>query len=90
MSPDAAWAESLEATLACDPTFKSLPDPVRGMAVVDRDRQTNVRGNATLAQTDIPGLYCPTRRGGIRTGSGDHLNLVDSVWRGGGTDYGGC
>jgi len=54
------------------------------------DRQTNVRGNAALAQTDIPGLYCPTRRGGIRTGSGDHLNLVDASWRGGGTDYGGC
>jgi prepilin-type N-terminal cleavage/methylation domain-containing protein len=54
------------------------------------NRQTNVRGNAALAQTDIPMLYCPTRRGGIRTGSEDHLNLVDSAWRGGGTDYGGC
>ncbi|NCX97621.1 MAG: DUF1559 domain-containing protein [Planctomycetia bacterium] len=54
------------------------------------NRQTNVRGNAALAQTDIPMLYCPTRRGGIRIGAGDHLNLVDSSWRGGGTDYGGC
>lgn len=54
------------------------------------NRQTNVRGNALLAQTDIPMLYCPTRRGGIRTGPGDHLNLVDTSWRGGGTDYGGC
>jgi len=54
------------------------------------DRQTNVRGNAALAQIDIATLYCPTRRGGIRTGSEDHLNLVDPSWRGGGTDYGGC
>ena len=54
------------------------------------NRQTNVRGNATLAQTDIAVLYCPSRRSGIRTGSGDHLNLVDTSWRGGGTDYGGC
>ena len=54
------------------------------------NRQTNVRGNAALAQTDIPMLYCPSRRGGIRTAEGDNLNLVDSSWRGGGTDYGGC
>ena len=54
------------------------------------DRSTNVLGNAAVAQTDIPGLYCPTRRGGIRTARDDHRNLVDSSWRGGGTDYGGC
>ena len=59
--------------------------------IADRwDRQTNVLGNAALAQTDIAGLYCPTRRSGIRTGSDDHKNLVDDSWRGGGTDYGGC
>ena len=56
----------------------------------DWNRETNVLGNAAVAQTDIPMLYCPARRSGIRTGSGDHLNLVDSSWRGGGTDYGGC
>jgi type II secretory pathway pseudopilin PulG len=60
-------------------------------AIADKwDRQTNVRGNAAIAQIDIPLLYCPSRRSGIRTGAGDHLNLVDSSWRGGGTDYGGC
>ncbi len=52
--------------------------------------QTNVLGNAALAQTDIKVLYCPSRRSGIRTGSDDHLNLLDPAWRGGGTDYGGC
>ena len=53
------------------------------------DRTTNVLGNAAVAQTDIPSLYCPTRRSGIRLGRDDHKNLVRSGWRGGGTDYGG-
>jgi prepilin-type N-terminal cleavage/methylation domain-containing protein len=54
------------------------------------DRQTNVLGNALIAQADIRLLYCPTRRSGIRTGRDDHRNLVATAWRGGGTDYGGC
>ena len=54
------------------------------------DRTTNVLGNAAVAQTDIPSLYCPTRRSGIRIDRDDHKNLVQSNWRGGGTDYGGC
>jgi prepilin-type N-terminal cleavage/methylation domain-containing protein len=54
------------------------------------DRQQNVLGNAAVASTDVADFYCPTRRAGIRTSAGDHLNLVDPNWRGGGTDYGGC
>ncbi len=54
------------------------------------NRQTNVQGNATLAQTDIPMLYCPSRRSSIRTSKDDHKMLVVAAWRGGGTDYGGC
>lgn len=54
------------------------------------DRQTNVAGNAMLAQRDIRGFYCPTRRSGIRGGAGDAANLPDPSWTGGGTDYGGC
>jgi type II secretory pathway pseudopilin PulG len=54
------------------------------------NRQTNVVGNAAVAQTDIATLYCPSRRSGIRVSAGDHLNLPDTSWRGGGTDYGGC
>jgi len=54
------------------------------------DRSTNVLGNAAVAQTDIPSLYCPTRRSGIRIDRDDHKNLVNTGWRGGGTDYGGC
>jgi len=54
------------------------------------NRSTNVLGNAAVAQTDIPSLYCPSRRSGIRTDRDDHKNLVTSGWRGGGTDYGGC
>lgn len=59
--------------------------------IADRwDWQTNVRGNAALAQVDIPLLYCPSRRSGVRPGTDDNLNLVDPSWKGGGTDYGGC
>jgi prepilin-type N-terminal cleavage/methylation domain-containing protein len=52
------------------------------------DRQTNVAGNAALAQRDIQAFYCPSRRSGIRVG--DAENLPDPSWTGGGTDYGGC
>jgi prepilin-type N-terminal cleavage/methylation domain-containing protein len=54
------------------------------------NRSTNVLGNAAVAQTNIPTLYCPSRRSGIRIDRDDHKNLVDTSWRGGGTDYGGC
>lgn len=53
------------------------------------DRTTNVLGNA-VAAGDVAGFYCPTRRAGIRRERGDHLNLVNPTWQGGGTDYGGC
>jgi prepilin-type N-terminal cleavage/methylation domain-containing protein len=49
---------------------------------------TNVIGNAAIAQTDIPGFYCPTRRAGLRRG--DSKRMVSTTWVGGGTDYGGC
>ena len=52
------------------------------------DFETSVRGNAAIAQTDIPGLYCPTRRSGIQ-GQADRARLLDPSWTGGGTDYGG-
>jgi prepilin-type N-terminal cleavage/methylation domain-containing protein len=54
------------------------------------NRGTNVAGNAALAQHDIKAFYCPTRRSGIRAGSGDAENLLVATWTGGGTDYGGC
>jgi len=53
------------------------------------NRSANVVGNASVAAADVPGFYCPSRRSGIRIESGDHLNLPDSAWRAGGTDYGG-
>jgi prepilin-type processing-associated H-X9-DG protein len=52
-----------------------------------------------LASTDIKGLYCPTRRGGIRPGIDDREATTNTdllpncggiLWKGGGTDYGGC
>lgn len=48
--------------------------------------------NLLLADTDVKGFYCPTRRTGIRPGTDDALNPVIGTfaWTGGGTDYGGC
>ncbi len=50
---------------------------------------TNVRGNAAVAQTDIAGFYCPSRRSGVRSAD-DNSMLLDSSWVGGGIDYAGC
>lgn len=54
------------------------------------DTATNVRGNAAVARTDVSLFYCPSRRSRIRTERADHRSLLDTAWRGGGTDYGGC
>ncbi len=54
--------------------------------------QTNVYGNAAVAQTDIAGFYCPTRRNTIRPedrAPGGTPRMIVSTWNGG-TDYGGC
>jgi prepilin-type N-terminal cleavage/methylation domain-containing protein len=48
----------------------------------------NVVGNATVAQTDVPGFYCPSRRRKLRRG--DSKLMLSASWTGGGTDYGGC
>ena len=56
---------------------------------------TSVSGNAAVAQTDIAGFYCPTRRTKLRPEdlampSGRPARMIVSTWTGGGTDYGGC
>jgi prepilin-type N-terminal cleavage/methylation domain-containing protein len=49
---------------------------------------TNVLGNAALAQQNIAGFYCPSRRAGLQTG--DSNRMISASFTGGGTDYGGC
>ena len=46
-----------------------------------------VAGNQLLAQTEIREFFCPSRRGGTR--SGDAV-IMFQHWTTGGTDYGGC
>lgn len=53
------------------------------------DTTKNVLGNAALAQIDIPSLYCPSRRSGVRVGFGDEMCMFQN-WTSGGTDYGCC
>jgi prepilin-type processing-associated H-X9-DG protein len=52
------------------------------------DFGTNVQGNASVARTDLAVFYCPSRRSKLRPKDSDRL--LDSTWKGGGTDYGGC
>jgi prepilin-type processing-associated H-X9-DG protein len=44
--------------------------------------------NYSLANRDIKGFYCPSRRDGLRPG--DNVMMLLPSWTGGGTDYGGC
>jgi prepilin-type processing-associated H-X9-DG protein len=46
--------------------------------------------NASLANMDVKGLYCPTRRPQVRPSTDTQLLLVSTLWTAGGTDYGGC
>ena len=79
-----------------------LPRPAVGTAIL-RSRAACSDGTSAsnaigLASVNIKGLYCPTRRNGIRRGIDDvepttGTNLLPNVavvWTGGGTDYGGC
>jgi len=46
-----------------------------------------------LASLDIKGMYCPTRRSGLRKGIDDVITppgAASNLWTGGGNDYGGC
>ena len=44
-----------------------------------------------VANKDVKGLYCPTRRNGIRINTDNIVGiLLATTWTGGGTDYGGC
>jgi len=55
-------------------------------------KSTTVPGNKRgTASRDIKGMYCPSRRNGIRPNT-DNMNgiLLVAAWKSGGTDYGGC
>lgn len=54
---------------------------------------TNGLNNLQSSQTEVKGLYCPTRRSALRPGVDvDNAlgTIMPSGWKGGGTDYGGC
>ncbi len=52
------------------------------------DRRKSVLGNIKVAETDIKGFYCPSRRSGLRPGDG--VFMLNANMTAGGTDYGGC
>lgn len=86
------WTEAATATAGRHGTswiLRVLPFIEGDNVAANWNYTTNVMGNAALAQIDVNGLYCPTRRTGIRANV-DAVMLPDANWRGGGTDYGGC
>jgi prepilin-type processing-associated H-X9-DG protein len=50
---------------------------------------TGTPPNSFIANMDVKGFYCPSRRTVIRPGIDNQMLLVTS-WTEGGTDYGGC
>lgn len=52
------------------------------------DFTTSVIGNTNIAQHDIVGFYCPSRRSSLR--ADDSKRMLVSSWVGGGNDYGAC
>ena len=55
------------------------------------DRQKGVLANADAAQTELPVIYCPSRRGAVGgLGLFPECDRVDDAWSGGGNDYAGC
>jgi len=66
-----------------------LPYMEQGNLYDQWDFATNVYHNEAVANTDLAGFYCPTRRNRIRPGD-DQRRLIDRNWTAGGTDYGAC
>jgi prepilin-type processing-associated H-X9-DG protein len=74
-----------------DSVFKAW-DFTHGVAAAaapqDGNRTASCR-NREIANTEIRGYYCPTRRAASRAGI-DNAMMLNKSWTGGGTDYGGC
>jgi prepilin-type N-terminal cleavage/methylation domain-containing protein len=81
-----SWILRMLPYIEADPTFKAwnFKYPVNSTQL-DTAGNTNV----AVAQMDIKGLYCPTRRTTVRPAIDTPL-LLNPAWTGGGTDYGGC
>jgi prepilin-type N-terminal cleavage/methylation domain-containing protein/prepilin-type processing-associated H-X9-DG protein len=91
--PYPAWAEACQASGAgvhgTSWIVQILPYMEADAIGAGWNFKTNVMGNAALAQKDLKGLYCPSRRSTIRPGT-DTALLPNAAWTGGATDYGGC
>ncbi len=85
------WGEAAQTSTGSHGTswmLQILPFMEQGSAHAQWKFDTSVTGNAAVAQLDMPGFYCPSRRSEVR--SEDQARLRNSAWRGGGNDYGGC
>jgi prepilin-type N-terminal cleavage/methylation domain-containing protein/prepilin-type processing-associated H-X9-DG protein len=91
-----AWGEAAQTVVntyhGTSWILRMLPFIEGGTTVKAWDFHYAVNGgtNPALANMDVKGFYCPTRRTIVRQGIDERLLLVPTVWTAGGTDYGGC
>ncbi|MFK7777646.1 MAG: DUF1559 domain-containing protein [Gimesia sp.] len=77
--------------------FQLLPFVDQATIFNKWNNNTNVMGNRIVAEVNIPGFYCPSRRGKVRK-LDEKLQLdetpgattITNPFTKGGTDYGGC
>ncbi len=86
------WAEAADPAVDADKHGTSwmlhiLPYMEQHAIYEQWDFSRSVSGNAMVAQTDIPGFYCPSRRSEMRLGDEKFAFLQ---WTSGGNDYGSC
>ena len=81
-----SWILRILPFIESDATFKAwdFTHPVASTVTV-----IAVGGNAAVANMDVKGLYCPSRRTTVRANL-DQPMLLNSTWIAGGNDYGGC
>ncbi len=85
------WGEAAQTSTGSHGTswmLQILPFMEQASAHKQWSFATSVTGNAAIAQLDMPGFYCPSRRNEVR--SEDQPRLRNTSWQGGGNDYGGC
>ena len=87
------WAEATSLAAGTNKHGESwmleiLPFMEYGYLYNQWDRRKSVLGNIKVAETDIPGFYCPSRRSGLR--NGDAARMLNPNMTAGGNDYGGC
>lgn len=86
-----SWSEAQSSVSGRHGTswlLRIMPQLDQGALFKEWDFRKSVLGNQSVAKRNLPLMYCPSRRTGIRA-SADQAIMFQN-WEAGGTDYGGC